>query len=322
MNLRKGFTLIELLVVIVIIAILAAILFPVFSQAREKARATSCLSNTKQIGLAIMMYTQDNNETYPPAYYYGDPTMVGQLDSTGIHHWSGVTSTYTKSRAIFVCPSDKIGGQAPTNFTGNNAGAGVPGGAVANNPNIQDNQAPRLSYTANEQIMPRPRGGVGGVGYGQPQNVVAIASVDSPASTIAVGEFTDYLNALSGGGPGGIAFKSHRPSDALMRDTSGTPYDVSYDVGNAPIYAVNGSVADTIFSIQSTVPFGSTDYSHLIYVNSGRHTSGNNWVFADGHAKYLRVKQTLNCNSFLWGTKAYNQGGQPVLCADTGNPVQ
>jgi len=62
---RKGFTLIELLVVIAIIAILAAILFPVFARAREKARQTSCLSNMKQIGLAFMMYTQDYDETLP-----------------------------------------------------------------------------------------------------------------------------------------------------------------------------------------------------------------------------------------------------------------
>ncbi len=64
---RKGFTLIELLVVIAIIAILAAILFPVFSKAREKARQTNCLSNQRQIALAVTMYAQDNNETLPPA---------------------------------------------------------------------------------------------------------------------------------------------------------------------------------------------------------------------------------------------------------------
>src|SRR5437879_5589180 len=69
-NRPMGFTLIELLVVIAIIAILAAILFPVFAQAREKARQSSCISNNKQVALATMMYSQDYDELYPPAFGY------------------------------------------------------------------------------------------------------------------------------------------------------------------------------------------------------------------------------------------------------------
>ncbi len=76
---RKGFTLIELLVVIAIIAILAAILFPVFAQAWEKARQTGCLSNVKQIGLGVQMYLQDYDE-YVPRNAYADPPRVLEGD--------------------------------------------------------------------------------------------------------------------------------------------------------------------------------------------------------------------------------------------------
>lgn len=321
---RAGFTLIELLVVIAIIAILAAILFPVFAQAREKARQTSCLSNTKQMGLALMMYVQDYDETYCPAYYYGDPTQVANLDATGNIQWSGMTQPYIKNRGIFVCPSDPILGLPPTNFivATNNDGAGIHAGATPFNGAIQDIQAPRLSYTANEQVLPRPRGGVGGVIIGQPQNVVSLAALDKPAGTIAITELTNYLSAVSGNGPGGVAYKSHRPSDALARDTAGTvAYDVSKNLGSAPIYALNGPAADAIFAAQPTAPFGGGSLPHLVYVNAGRHAQGNTFAFTDGHAKWMRVKQTLDCNNFLWGTQAYNQGGQQILCPDTGLPV-
>ncbi len=95
---RKGFTLIELLVVIAIIAILAAILFPVFARAREKARQTSCLSNTKQIGLAAKMYTQDYDECYPMSIYLGGMQVV-----TFYHE----LMPYMKNAQILECPSEK-----------------------------------------------------------------------------------------------------------------------------------------------------------------------------------------------------------------------
>src|SRR5579875_2969238 len=82
---RSGFTLIELLVVIAIIAILAAILFPVFAQAREKARAIACLSNCRQIGLALSMYLQDWDEQLPPAWI-GYPTV----GFPGVARWMDV----------------------------------------------------------------------------------------------------------------------------------------------------------------------------------------------------------------------------------------
>ena len=106
----QGFTLIELLVVIAIIAILAAILFPVFAQAREKARQTACLSNQKQIGIGIMMYAQDYDETYPLSCAYGDfNTGIPQEVASYVQKVGNFTATNVAG--IWLCPSDSI---APT----------------------------------------------------------------------------------------------------------------------------------------------------------------------------------------------------------------
>ncbi|MCD6352391.1 MAG: DUF1559 domain-containing protein [Armatimonadetes bacterium] len=110
----RGFTLIELLVVIAIIAILAAILFPVFSRAREKARQASCLSNLKQLALATLMYAQDYDETYPLSYYY-DPTFTQEYSWDFHLDYSvsppaislGLLGPYTKNGQINACPSAK-----------------------------------------------------------------------------------------------------------------------------------------------------------------------------------------------------------------------
>ncbi len=93
---RKGFTLIELLVVIAIIAILAAILFPVFARAREKARQANCLSNCKQLGLANLMYAQDYDECLP--------MMAIQVDTVWIY-FAPPTIPYIKNKQVWRCPS-------------------------------------------------------------------------------------------------------------------------------------------------------------------------------------------------------------------------
>ena len=96
---RFGFTLIELLFVIAIIAILAAILFPVFAQAREKARQTACLSNLKQVGLAATMYAQDYDETFP------NTEFGGNIDDAHEYYWGDMLYPYTKNWQILQCSS-------------------------------------------------------------------------------------------------------------------------------------------------------------------------------------------------------------------------
>jgi len=108
---KKGFTLIELLVVIAIIAILAAILFPVFAQARDKARGASCLSNCKQIGLSYHMYVQDYDERVPVhCNQTGSPTGVDKyLENSCYPGWiSNVLRPYEKSPDIYYCPSKNV----------------------------------------------------------------------------------------------------------------------------------------------------------------------------------------------------------------------
>jgi prepilin-type N-terminal cleavage/methylation domain-containing protein/prepilin-type processing-associated H-X9-DG protein len=124
-NFKRGFTLIELLVVIAIIAILAAILFPVFARARENARRASCQSNLKQIGLGVMQYIQDYDERMPYA-------------SNGAGYWMDTIQPYIKSYQILKCPSDSTAGvPGPSNqitsYAVNSVGAGDYGVGNAKN---------------------------------------------------------------------------------------------------------------------------------------------------------------------------------------------
>jgi prepilin-type N-terminal cleavage/methylation domain-containing protein/prepilin-type processing-associated H-X9-DG protein len=126
---HRGFTLIELLVVIALIAILAAILFPVFAQARQKGRQTACLSNMRQIGLALQMYSQDFDETLP----LRSDAVPNFADPSAPPNFLGSLLPYTRSNRIFACPSAVAapGDQAPTatsdsSYLGNAVAMGRP----------------------------------------------------------------------------------------------------------------------------------------------------------------------------------------------------
>jgi prepilin-type N-terminal cleavage/methylation domain-containing protein len=147
----NGFTLIELLVVIAIIAILAAILFPVFAQAREKARQTSCLSNHKQYALATLMYIQDCDETFPMSAYL-DPTFCVQT-------FYSVADPYVKNKQITQCPSEPQAMQLT---------------ALVGNPCV--NTPPYTSYSVNSRLYVN--------GFAPNPQVVALAAISRPAETI------------------------------------------------------------------------------------------------------------------------------------------
>lgn len=142
MDRRRGFTLIELLVVIAIIAILAAILFPVFARAREKARQTSCLSNTKQLSLASQMYIQDYDEMLPLVMFLTDGAVEypnGTTNAWGL--WPAVIHPYINNIDVFNCPSSvwKWAGERTTrgNYGANRMICGGHWGAPGDPPNVR-----------------------------------------------------------------------------------------------------------------------------------------------------------------------------------------
>jgi len=138
---RRGFTLIELLVVIAIIALLAAIIFPVFAKVREKARQATCESNERQIGLGLLQYVQDYDETEPESYY---GSKTADSDLTTNYKWMDAVYPYVKNQAIFTCPSDT---DSPPYIyrNGQNYGSYGLNGAYGS---VGDNQIPpRSAYT-------------------------------------------------------------------------------------------------------------------------------------------------------------------------------
>jgi prepilin-type N-terminal cleavage/methylation domain-containing protein/prepilin-type processing-associated H-X9-DG protein len=158
---ESGFTLIELLVVIAIIAILAAILFPVFAQAREKARQITCVSNAKQIGTGVMMYLQDYDETYPQA-----------SDGTRTITWYDTVKPYIKN------------GQTVSDPTFGNVSYGR--GGIFDCPSFPDDYGQGQKYGAHDDLF------VGNYGLNPGQQnfkaAVPMAAVDAPADKIIVAE--------------------------------------------------------------------------------------------------------------------------------------
>jgi len=249
-------------------------------------------------------------------------------------HWSGLVYPYVKNQGVFVCPENPFGGFAPTCYgdAGSNAGCpqGYTGSGWAHGPgpdfqvsyrSASDAQVDRICYAANELLMPRKK-------YASvPQSVVRVASLEAPAEEIVVGEYTFAVNRLIDTSPtgGAGAIKSHRPAAGVMNG-DGSAYDGESYAGSA-VYAIPASVAwQQIEYLRDNTGQTAQDIGavRLVYCEPDGHNGGANYIFADGHAKWLTLDATLDPAHFMWGKRAYSCGltSMPPVLGPGGQPVQ
>jgi prepilin-type N-terminal cleavage/methylation domain-containing protein/prepilin-type processing-associated H-X9-DG protein len=271
-NASRGFTLIELLVVIAIIAILAAILFPVFAQAREKARAITCISNERQIGLAVLQYVQDSDETYPMSQYT-DASGTGLLWMTFIYPYlkngdveHDASQQYTNgTTGVFQCPDFPIPSQG-------------------------------TSYGVNLLMM--PVGSYPGQSAGAaPPIVCTLAQLQTPTDTVMMAELG--VNDGSGG------YDYFDPEEDFWTTTAGNPFGSHPDdialAGSNPANDAAGIGGDCD-ATSADIAAGNYSYGHCGMMPRYRHTNTSNFLFADGHVKAV-VRGNLN-----WYKNIYIQG--------------
>jgi len=257
---QQAFTLIELLVVIAIIAILAAILFPVFAKVREKARQTSCASNMKQIGLALTQYVQDYDETYPCAIDSGFEYSSG-TDLTA--HWTQKVIPYIKANGVYGCPDDP-GAGSPDQA---NSWKGVVCSYAANG---------ATGYFAENSWK---RSLIGPMGVGNETwldtvgpNALSLSQINNPSGTILIAE---RYNSDAGAASSGCGNWSNFGDGNVIVNQSW------YECGSLIPSTGNGTNA---------YPNG------INGVVSAHHTNLANFAFTDGHVKAMIPTATNPAN--------------------------
>jgi len=261
---NKAFTLIELLVVIAIIAILAAILFPVFATAREKARQTSCSSNLKQLGIAVLQYVQDYDEYYPAGDFVAS-YWAGYGPGTG---WIGVLYPYVKSQGVFTCPSDTTGV-----------------------PNVSDGyHLTPSSYMLNEDTVTPQTGNTWGVTQAQP-----LSTFLAPTLTVELLEASGFgmhfpiqaegNSATEQSSAAGLGFNI-QPS-SVTAGMNSAAYWVNYptDCGSSAAYGM--ACLGWNYYYGEYAAKGSYPNCPKPSFASTRHSGGANYLMADGHVKWL-----------------------------------
>ncbi|MCW3055347.1 MAG: prepilin-type N-terminal cleavage/methylation domain [Chthonomonadales bacterium] len=267
---QRGFTLIELLVVIAIIAILAAILFPVFAQARGKARQASCTSNVKQLSLGYMMYVQDYDETFP-FWNWGDSYGSGSRTPNHFESfWVNAIYPYVKNGQVFACPSSND--QATVRQTalfGWLSNAQIPTSGIV--PQLLD--VP-LNYGISE---PLESGNV--CGNDGNHKGCTIASLGTPANTLVV---ADCNTALTTGWT-----PSSDPNDPLHRYIISRVAYPNIPPGCWGATATCGAAQVDLGDYRSDINAG-----YPSFTQQARHVGGNTIGYADGHVKFLRDNRT------------------------------